>query len=248
MQDFFTDKTVAQIVRENYRTADVFKRYGINYCCGGAVSLNEACRLRGVMPEELGTELEKVFQKIHLPFNLQYNKWKLDFLGEYITNVHHAYLKESLPKLEANLLPFVNGHQKKYPCLNDLLLRFQQLRTLLQTEMKLQEEVLFPYIKQLEAAHRNRETYGSLFVKTLRKPLQKNNEENAGAKTILESLRELTNNYRFSNEACTAHRVVYQQLQELDNDLQQHKHLENNILFPRAIEMETGLLQLSDRR
>jgi regulator of cell morphogenesis and NO signaling len=241
MQSSFLEQTVAEIVRSNYRTAGVFKTNGINYCCGGAVLLTEACAAKGLPVEDLLTQLEKAVQTISLPANLQYNKWKLDFLMEYIINVHHAYLKETLPKLEAGLLGFVSSHQKKMPYLQDILEAFQDLSAVLQEQMQQEEEVVFPYIKQLETAHRHNESYGTLLVKTLRKPLQQTNVN--ALSQGLSSLRNLTNQYRFEQNACTNHRVIYQQLQELDNDLVQHKHLENNILFPRAAETERMLLQ-----
>lgn len=247
MQESFLRNTVAEIVRTNYRTADVFKRYGISYCCGGAIPLAEACLLKNISPDEIVRQLQKVVQTVSLPPNLQYNNWNLDFLVDYIINVHHAYLEEGLPKLETNLLGFVNSHKRQQPHLETILAVFQQLLALLQEGTRQEEEVLFPYIKQLNAAYRRKETYGSLLVKTLRKPLRKADAENSAINRLLEHLRSLTNHYSFPEGACTSHRVIFQQLQELDNDLVQHCHLENNILLPRAIEMETDLLQLSNR-
>lgn len=246
MQTAYAQKTVAQIVRENYRSAGVFKTAGINYCCGGAVSLEEACLVKGLAIEDIVSALEKATQPVSLPFGLQYNHWKLEFLADYIVNVHHAYLKEVLPKLEMALLTFVSNHKKKLPFLEDVFVQFSQLAQLLQQQMEQEEESLFPYIKQLDVAYRRKETYGTLFVKTLRKPLH---ELEAGQDAVAKSLtglRSLTNNYAFSEDACTNHRVIFQQLQELENDLVQHKHLENNILFPRAVETERRLLQLSN--
>jgi regulator of cell morphogenesis and NO signaling len=241
MHDPFLQKTVAQIVRDNYRTAGVFKSVGINYCCGGGVPLAEACALRGIAVEEVTAQLRKAVQTVQLPANLPYNSWKLDFLVDYIINVHHAYLKDALPKLEVNLAGFVNGHKKKMPYLEDILTQFQALSALLQHQMEQEEEIVFPYIKQVEAAYRRNETYGSLLVKTLRKPLQI--EDAVSVSNGLSALRSLTDHYQFSDDACTNHRVVFQQLEELDNDLVQHKHLENNILFPRTAETEQSLLQ-----
>lgn len=241
MESTFLEKTVAEIVRHNYRTAGVFKSNGINYCCGGGIPLADACAAKGLAVEDIVEQLEQATKTINLPSNLQYNNWKLEFLIDYMVNVHHAYLRETLPKLEAGLLGFVNSHRKKMPYLEDILSRFQDLSALLQTQMQQEEEVLFPYIKQMETAYRRNEPYGGLLVRTLRKPLQQT--DTALLSEGLSQLRSLTNNYRFDDDACTNHRVIFQQLQELDNDLVQHKHLENNILFPRAAETERVLLQ-----
>src|SRR3712207_1671439 len=140
MHDPLLQKTVAQIVRDNYRTASVLKAVGINYCCGGAIPLADACAARGIDAEEVTAQLKRVVQTVQLPANLQYNNWKLDFLVDYIINVHHAYLKDALPKLEVNLTGFVNGHKKKMPYLEDILTQFQALSALLQHQMKQEEE------------------------------------------------------------------------------------------------------------
>lgn len=246
MHDAFLQQTVAQIVRDNYRTAAVFQKNGINYCCGGAVPLAEACSLKNIPAEQMIAQLEKASQTVSVPSNLQYNNWKLDFLVDYIVHVHHAYLKETLPKLEMALIGFVNSHKKKLPFLEDVLLEFNRLATLLQRQMQQEEEVVFPYIKRVEAAYSHKESYGGLLVKTLRKPLQQPDLQ--ALSRSLTNLRQLTNDYRFNDESCTNHRVIFQQLQELDNDLVQHKHLENNILLPRASDTEQSLLQNANMR
>ena len=244
MKNSYHQKTVAQIVRADYRTADVFKRHGINYCCGGAVPFSEVCLQKGLAAAEIEEELSLVARKVTLPNCLEFNSWKIDFLIDYIINVHHAYARLTLPSLRAGLSGFALGHKKQYPYLESVLSVFEKLASLLSASDKHEEDILFPYIKQIETAHRRRESYGSLFVKTLRKPLGGIQDENTKIGDLLLELRSLTAQYSYPENACTNHRVVFQKLEELDNDLVQHKHLENNILFPRAIEMETELLQL----
>lgn len=238
-----TSQTVSQIVRDDYRTAEVFKRFGINYCCGGHVPLEQACAARNVDVEALTKELDRATRNISLPNNLQYNNWKVDFLIDYIVNVHHAYLRDSLPPMEANLLSFVDSHRKQHPELERVMEVFCELSALLLQACDQEEETLFPYIKQIDNTFRRRETYGSLFVKTLRKPLGTPGREQEQVSRLLAELRELTNQYTFSEKACTNHRVVFSKLREFDQDLVQHKHLENNVLLPRAVEMERQLLQ-----
>jgi len=237
-------KTVSEIVRNDYRTADVFKKHGINYCCGGKVLLQEACAVQKIDYNKLVEELNRATKTIHLPNTIQYNQWTVDFLIDYIINVHHEYLKQTIPALEANLLSFVNSHQKQFPELSELQEVFQQLVRILATHTQHEEEIIFPYIKQLSNAFRRKETYGSLFVRTLRKPLSNLEAEHSKISTLLSQLRSLARHYTFPENACTNHRVVFHKLKELDNDLVQHKHLENNILFPKAIELEGELLQV----
>ena len=236
------NQTVAEIVRADYRTADVFRKHGINYCCGGKIPLAEACGIIGLDLSAIALELDQATKTISLPNNLQFNDWKIDFLIEYIINVHHAYVKQAMPGLEANLHSFIGSHQKQYPEIVEIGVIFSEMVRVLNFHNQHEEEVIFPYIKQIENTYRRKETYGHLFVRTLRKPLEAIEKEHQRIDHLLQSLRSLTQGYRIPEKACTNHRVVLQKLQEFDNDLVQHKHLENNILFPKATEMEKELL------
>ncbi|MFL5739135.1 MAG: DUF542 domain-containing protein [Flavisolibacter sp.] len=241
LQDF--NKTVSEIVRADYRTADVFKKHGINYCCTGNVQLREACRLKSLDYSDLVEELGLATRNIHLSTNLQFSQWKMDFLIEYIINVHHAYLKLTLPHLETSLLLFIEGHRKKYPELEEVLDIFHELSGLLELHLLHEEEIIFPYIKQIENTYRRKEVYGHLFVRTLRKPLSNIEKEHSIISGMLMRIQEITNDYHFPSDACTNHQVIYRKLREFHDDMAQHKHLENNVLFPRAIEMEKELLE-----
>jgi regulator of cell morphogenesis and NO signaling len=240
LQDF--NKTVSDIVRADYRTADVFKSHGINYCCGGKVPLQEACEAKGLDYTKLVQELEQATQTISLPNNLQFNNWKIDFLIDYIVNIHHAYLRDRLPRLEASLISFANSHKKQYPYLQKVVEAFTAIASAVLTHNQHEEEVIFPYIKQIANAYSRKESYGNLFVRTLRKPLSNIEGEHKKIGELLNSLRALTNHYTFPETACTNYRVIFQKLREFDNDMMQHIHLENNILFLKAIEMERELL------
>lgn len=240
----FLKEAVSEIVRRDYRTADVFKRYGINYCCGGQVSVEEACRLRNLDLEALTGELDAATQNIMLPNTLQFNRWNANFLIDYIVNVHHAYISQALPALDSSLRSFVAGHSTKHAELNDIMEVFQELSALIQINDRYEEEIIFPYIKQIETAHRNNQRYSHLFVRTLRKPLDNIILEHNKISGLFATLRQLTNHYVFLERACTQHQVVYRKLNEFDKDMIQHKHLENNILFPKAIKIEKELLQL----
>jgi regulator of cell morphogenesis and NO signaling len=242
MLQSFLNKTVSDIVLEDYRTADVFYKYGISVCCNGKVALQDACLEHNVNVEFLGKELEQYTRNIRLPNTIQYSTWKVDFLIDYIINVHHAYLYNSLPALEGHLKSFIENHQKEYPDLVKAMRAFQELKSALVAHNKFEEEVIFPYIKHIENTHRRKETYGSLFVRTLRKPFGNLEKEHDKIESLIHELRRLTGNYTFPNDACTNYRVVYNKLREFDEDLYQHRHLEDNILFPQALEMERELL------
>jgi regulator of cell morphogenesis and NO signaling len=238
------EKTVADIVREDYRTADVFKKHNINFCCSGDVSLAEACTVRNLDLSVVEKDIEEAVRRIQLPGNVKFNDWSLEFLVDYILNIHHAYLKETLPELETKLLSFMEGHKKKYPALENIYETFRQLSRQLAFHNKQEEDVLFPYIKQVETTYKRKEIYGNLFVKTLRKPMDSIEKEHAEIHVLLMQLKAEANGYNHPEKACTNHQVIYHKLREFHDDLMQHKHLENNILFPKAIRLEQELLGL----
>ena len=240
-----TSLTVSQIVRNNYRTADVFKQYGINYCCSGNIALTEACFITGVNLQEIENALQQATTIIPLSHAIQFDKWRPDFLIDYIVNIHHAYLQQALPQLENNVVTYIEGHKKKYPELLPLIPLFKELVQLLQEQNEKEEIALFPYLKQLINAYNRKETYGSLFVKTMRMPLdQMLGKEQQQLSNLITQLRKATNNYFIPADACTNYNVILHKLAELDAELVQHKHLENNVLFPKVLEMEKLLLQL----
>lgn len=235
--------TVASIVRNDYRTADVFKRHGINYCCSGNITVMDSCTQKQIDPVFLLEELEAATKEISIPNTVNFSTWKTDFLVDYIVNVHHGYLYQALPDLENQILLFADSHRNKFPELAELVEVFKELSSAIRSHNRYEEEIIFPYIKQIENTHRRKESYGNLFVKTLRKPLGNIEAEHKKISAILKELRQLTNNYKEPANACTNHKVIFQKLRELDNDMMQHKHLENNILFPRAIQIEKELLK-----
>jgi regulator of cell morphogenesis and NO signaling len=245
MQTSKQDITVNAIVVNDYRTADVFKRHGINYCCGNDISLVDACRENNIDIAVIEKELEQATRTITLSNKLKLENWRVDFLIDYIINVHHDFIKETLPSLQTTLLSFVAEHQQAFPELKQLIPVFQELAAVTMKQIQYEEEVFFPYIKQIEGMHRRREVYGGLFVKTLRKPLYSVvDSEHKEISCLMERIRAVTNNYIFPAGACARHQVLFHMLKELDNDLIQHKHLENNILFPKAMAIEKELLQL----
>jgi regulator of cell morphogenesis and NO signaling len=234
---------VTDIVTHDYRTAEVFRKYGIEYCCGGKWPLEMVCATKDINIKVLTKELEDATRTVQVPNSLPFNEWNIDFLTDYIVYVHHHYLKNQLPEIKAMLLRFAEEHRKKYTYLPELEKIFLQLYKETFPHLIQEEEILFPYIKQIAHAFNSRESYASLLVRTLRKPVEEvMNHEHATMSKMIHKMRELTTDYTPPAGACTSHKVTFSRLKELDNDLAQHMHLENNILFPRAIKMEKELL------
>jgi len=244
INDIRDDSYVTDIVTQDYRASDVFRKYGIDFCCGGRLPLQIACEIRGLDVELIKKELYNSLRNIHVSNSINFKDWSVDFLVDYIVNVHHSYLITNLPEILNTLGHFVGGHKTQYPWLGELLESLYQLREEILPHIEEEEKVIFPYVKQIAHAYESREPYAALLVRTLRKPVEKmmNNEHEHIGK-YLHRFRELTNNYVPPAAACISHKVAFEKLKELDNDLVQHIHLENNILFPKAITMEKELLQ-----
>ena len=236
---------VTDIVRTNYRTADVFKKWGINYCCGGNLPLAEICRMQQLDVAVVEADLQKAVQTIPISNQLSFQNWPISFLVDYILHVHHTYLHATLPALQSLVHTFVKGHKRKHGYLENIENTFVSLCGLLNDQLQHEEAVVFPYCKQICNTYERKEAYGGLFVRTLGKSLDTQLEAgNNALAPLLERLRSETNGYTFAAGACTNHQVIYHKLKELDADLVQHKHLENNILFPRVLRMEKALRQL----
>ena len=240
-----SEKTIAEIVRNDHRTADVFKKWGINFCCGRNLPLKEVCILQQLNQEDVEADLYRAVQTVYLPRATKFDYWSAEFMADYISHVHHMHLLETMPKLQETFEKFINGHKKKYPQLETIQEVFHLLIAEVMEHTAKEEQSLFPYVKQVSRAYRDREKYGHLFVRTLSKPLQEVMEaDNRRVSSLLKELREAANGYQFPANACTNHQVIYHRLKEVDADLVQHKHLENNILYPKVIAMEKELLKL----
>jgi regulator of cell morphogenesis and NO signaling len=241
--DIRNDSYVTDIVAQDYRTSDIFRKYGIDFCCGGKLPLQTACEMRGLDVELIKKELYNSLRNIHLSNSTNFKDWSIDFLVDYIVNVHHSYLMINLPETAKTVEHFVAGHKSKYPWLGELLESLYKLQEEILPHLEEEEKVIFPYIKQIAHAYESRESYAALLVRTLRKPVENMmNHEHEHIGKYLHRFRELTNNYTPVPGACITHKVAFEKLKELDNDLVQHIHLENNILFPKAIAMEKELL------
>ncbi|MGB3007653.1 MAG: DUF542 domain-containing protein [Chitinophagaceae bacterium] len=234
----------ADIVKQNYRTAAVFRKYEIEYCCGGKWPLKLVCDTKGLPFGQLQQELLQAGRVINIPGFLPFHEWKIDFLTDYIIHVHHEYLKQSLPSIKEQLRQFVEEHRKKYPYLTEVEAQFETLSKVLMPHLQQEEDIIFPYIRQIAHAYDGKEAYAGLLVRTLRKPVKDlMHQEHEILDKALTRFRVLTNNYTPPESSCTSHRLSFSLLKELDNDLLQHLYLENEVLFPRALAMEKELLQ-----
>jgi len=234
---------VTDIINHDYRTADVFRKHNIDFCCGGKWPLDIVCQNKNLNTEDIIEELSKIITQTASNAFLDFDNWDIDFLTDYIFNIHHRYLKKTLPEIKEQTTRFLDEHRKKFPELEEMQIIIDRFIKEIPPHMKREEEIFFPYIKQIHHAHKHRESYAKLLIRTLRKPIEEvmlKEHETTGAN--LNKLRTITNNYTPPANACIVHKVTFAKLNELDKDLVQHIHLESNILFPKAIAMEQELL------
>lgn len=241
--DINNESLVTDLVKQDYRTSSIFRKYGIDYCCGGKMPLQMACNIHGLDIDVIKNELTDIVRNLQVSTTTNFKEWGTDFLVDYLINVHHYYLFKTFPDLIETVERFVNGHQAKYPFLGQLLETVYKLRDDLLPHLEHEEKIIFPYIKQIAHAYENSESYASLLVKTLRKPVEAMMmQEQEYISDYLYILRDLTNNYTPPSNACVSHKVSFLKLKELDDDLVQHLFLENEILFAKTIQMEKELL------
>jgi regulator of cell morphogenesis and NO signaling len=237
------DSFVTDIVTDDYRTAAVFRKYGIDYCCCGKVPLQVACEQRGLDAEMIKKELRETRRTIEVRTSTNFNSWSVDFLVDYILNVHHAYLIGNLPDIVHIVEQLEDRHRSKYPYLPELVVTLRELRDNLLLHMEQEEKIIFPYIKQIAHAYERQEPYASLLVRTLRKPVENiMQREHEYIAKYLHRLREFTGSYSWNADTCVTQTVAFSKMKEMDNDLVQHIHLEANILFPKALAMEKEML------
>ncbi len=229
------DKTVAEVVTENIKSAHIFKKHGIDFCCGGGVSVKKACAKKGVSYSEIKKELDAI-DAVSKAYN--YNSWKLDFLIDHIENIHHTYVEENITLLiqYANRVAKVHGHHyTEVVKINEL---FTEVANELTAHMKKEELILFPFIKQLVKAEKEGTIAPKPHFGTVNNPIKMMEEEHENAGDIFKEIARLSNNYTPPESACNTFRALYAKLDEFEQDLHQHIHLENNILFPKAIQLE----------
>lgn len=235
---------ITDIVASDYRTADVFKKYGIEYCCTNNQTLADACQSKGLDTKNIISDLKVAVRETNISNSINYEEWHIDFLTDYIVNVHHQYLRNAIPALKDYIDTLHKNHKIEFPYLNDIQRLVASMSRQFTPHMKHEEEIIFPYIRQIAHAYYSKESYASLLVRTLRKPIEDvvEQEHELIANTLLQ-LRRITNNYIPPVNACLSHKVAFSKLKEVDTDLVQHMFLENEVLFPRALAMEKELLE-----
>lgn len=235
-------RTVRELAVEIPNATRTFEKLGIDYCCGGSRSLRDACRHAHLALDEVigALEQESTFQSAGKTNGQEAASGTLAQLAEHIVQKHHAYVKQEIPRLQQLLKKVVAVHGAAHPELGKIQQLFQGISAELSSHMMKEENILFPYIAALESTvssgrPKPRPAFGSVS-----NPVHMMELEHDSAGAALREIRTLSSNHEPPEGACFSYRTLYAALEEFESDMHQHIHLENNILFPRAIAMETG--------
>ena len=233
------NKTIGEIVADDFRAAAVFKKYGIDFCCKGGRTISEACEKKDVNQERLINDLKAIPQAGGQ--NLNVSDWPLDLLSNYIVRMHHRYVREKIPYLLQFLDKLCRVHGDRHPELFEINELFTGSASDLQNHLEKEEKILFPYIEELVKASQNDSKLPSQHFGTVVNPIKMMEHEHSVEGDRFEKIANLTNGYNPPADACNTYKVTFAMLQEFEDNLHQHIHLENNILFPKAIQLEKQL-------
>lgn len=234
-----TAKTVREVAVENPAATRVLERFGIDYCCGGSQLLEQACEKAGVSVDEVVDSIEMEEETARAA--QQVRDWQSEPLSElvaHIKNTHHKYTREETVRLTALLEKVCSVHGKNHPELFEIQSTFSSLVQELIVHLMKEEMVLFPYIVRMEEAVIQQEPVLPAPFGTVENPVAMMEHEHDSAGAALRSMRKASSDFRAPADACVSYQTLYNALASFEADLHQHIHLENNILFPRAIAME----------
>lgn len=224
-------ETIGEIAAKDMKKVKVFMKYRIDFCCGGKKTIQEACQEVGVDYKQVEQELKQIDKGTE---DIDFNTMPLHELTAYIINKHHKYIKENKEALMGLALKVAERHGNNHPELMRIYQNFNELIHELDMHLMKEENILFPYIDQMSKGESSNAGFGSV-----RNPIRMMEHEHDVAGNLIKEIRSLSSDYKAPEDACNSYNALYRLLKEFEDDLMWHIHLENNILFPRTIEMES---------
>ncbi|MCR4030318.1 MULTISPECIES: iron-sulfur cluster repair di-iron protein [Flavobacterium] len=237
------NKTIGSFVAEDFRTAAVFSKYRIDFCCKGNRTVTEVCEKQNI---DADTLLENVLQVVQSENNgsIDFNSWPLDLLADYIEKTHHRYVEEKTNVLLPFLDKLCKVHGANHPELFKINELFQGCAGELSQHMKKEELVLFPFVKRMVKTKESDGILSQPSFGTVSNPIAMMMHEHDNEGERFREIAALTDNYTPPADACTTYRVTFAMLKEFEADLHKHIHLENNILFPKAVILEKDFVEV----
>lgn len=239
--DITAKSNVGDVVRFNFRTSSVFQANNIDYCCGGNKTIDEACTESGADSDRLIAELRSTAESTD-PDTEYINSLSLSELSDYIIRRHHSFVRKNIPFLKEGLDRICEVHGNAHPELFRIRELFNESSGDLTIHMQKEEIMLFPYIQQMEASARGGSPLGKPHFGSVANPVRMMISEHETEGRRFDTIAEISGNYSLPGDACNTYRATLSGLKDFETDLHRHIHLENNILFPKAVEMESGLI------
>ena len=234
------DQIIGELVANDYRTASVFKKYNIDFCCQGNRTINDACEAKEIDGKLVVADLNALLQS-QQPGSIDYQSWPMDLLAEYIEKKHHRYVEEKTLEIKPYLEKIARVHGGRHPELLEINEHFNATAGELAMHMKKEELIVFPFIKKMVKAKEEGTKLAAPNFESIQFPIQAMMNEHTNEGDRFRLIEELSNNYTTPEDGCNTYKVTFALLKEFEQDLHLHIHLENNILFPRAIELEKEL-------
>jgi len=234
------NQIIGELVAQDYRTASVFKKYKLDFCCQGNKTIDDACKKKNIDSKPLLNDLNAVVQA-KSEGATDYQTWPLDLLADYIEKKHHRYVEDKSLEIKPFLDKVCRVHGERHPELLEISEHFYATAGELAKHMKKEELILFPFIRKMAKAKQEGTKVDAPAFGTIENPIQAMMSEHTTEGDRLRKIEQLTNGYTPPEDACNTYRVTFALLKEFEDDLHKHIHLENNILFPKAIEMEKQL-------
>lgn len=235
-----SDTPVGEVVKLNFKTAPLFQANNIDYCCGGSKTISQACAEAGIDSEQLIRQLQKTAVQSD-PDTEYINSLTPAGLCDYIIGTHHSYVRSHIPFLQKNIEKVCRAHGVNHPEFFEIQQLFEESAGDLTMHMQKEELMLFPYIQKMVKVQEGHSTAGKPAFGTVSNPIAVMIAEHQTEGDRFDKIAALTKNYAIPEDACTTYEVTLLQLKEFESDLHRHIHLENNILFPKAIELEAEL-------
>ena len=224
---------IGDIVADNYHAAGIFKEFGIDFCCGGGISITKACKKRNLNPDDVVAKLNAVYSD-NSEENQNYNAWEPGFLIDHIERTHHNFVRTKTHEISAYAAKVAKVHGERHPENVEIYNKFVALSRELIEHLQSEEERVFPLIREIYKSRMNGESIPDKIHDRLRKELDLMEDEHEGAGDIMKEIRALSNDFTPPQDACATYRILYQNLAGFEEDLHKHVHLENNILFKKA--------------
>ena len=234
-----TEKSVRELALENPALTRVFEKLGIDYCCGGKKSLGEACRAANLDMHQVVAALEQASQPaVAIQKEESWRAEPLAAVIAHMQNTHHKYTREEMARLGPLFEKVCSVHGRNHPELLQVHEAFKGLAQELSTHMMKEDMILFPYIVRMEAAASKDESFAPAPFGSVQNPVSMMEHEHDSAGNALRAMKQASHGYSAPSDSCISYQTLYQALAAFETDLHQHIHLENNVLFPRAVAME----------